>query len=567
MAERREGEADPHRTGVTTDDGLERLINRHAPGRHVLVVGCRTGRHALALARAGYTVTGLDRSPSAIDQARRGAAQLGLDIRWHVVDPSALARWPLGTVDAAICMGWQGQGRRCDHRRLFARIRRHLTPGGLLVIEYSQPPDLRGYDEATGRSADGLRLYRAVELSELVRGAGFSIEQVDVKAPGDDGAGAVTVVARPVSVPPHSLAVADWGATADGVRLDLRYADDEAEWLQPTPREVWAELVNSVDDCGAGAIAHYPVDDPFGAVRGAPVVSRYFECPIAPGQLTFAAGVTSLLHDLSGLADGGPILAPASVHPDLLAWGMARGAEVRLLTEPVSHRSLLESIASLQPTLVHLDRPAFTAEVLSLDEMSAVARAAAAVGALLLVDESPATYLPPTTSSVHLVDQTDNMVVLRGFTKAYSWGGLRGGFAVCSPALAEPVRELIAPMQVGELALRAALRLLGAGDACSRLRARTRMIKPWFAARLASAGLPVVCGHEDVAWVVVADGGGTARRFLAERGIRGLLPVPLPVAGLPPVELLHLTVPLSIRRIRLFDALTAQDRATDGRPA
>jgi histidinol-phosphate/aromatic aminotransferase/cobyric acid decarboxylase-like protein len=436
----------------------------------------------------------------------------------------------------------------------------------LLVIEYPRPLDLRGYDEGTGRSADGLRHYRAVELSELVRGAGFSIEQVDVKAPGDDGAGAVTVVARPLSVPPHSLAVVDWGAPADGVRLDLRYADDEAEWLQPTPREVWADLVDSVEDRGAGVIAHYPVDDPFGAARGAPVLSRYFECPIAPDQVTFAAGVTSLLHDLSSLADGGPILAPASAHPDLLAWAMARGAEVRLLMEPVSHRSLLESIASLQPTLVHLDRPAFTAQVLSLEEMSAVARAAAVVGALLVVDESPAAYLPPTTSSVHLVDQTDNLVVLRGFTKAYSWGGLRGGFAVCSPALAEPVRELIAPMQVGELALRAALRLLAAGDACSHLRSRTRMIKPWFAARLASAGLSVVHGHEDVAWVVVADGGGTARRFLAERGIRGLQPAPLPVAGLPPVELLHLTVPLSIRRIRLFDALTAQDGTTEGPP-
>jgi cyclopropane fatty-acyl-phospholipid synthase-like methyltransferase len=46
------------------------------PGARVLDVPCGYGRHAVPLAREGYRVIGLDRSPAQLDEARRrrGAA-------------------------------------------------------------------------------------------------------------------------------------------------------------------------------------------------------------------------------------------------------------------------------------------------------------------------------------------------------------------------------------------------------------------------------------------------------------------------------------------------------------
>ena len=46
-------------------DLIERMLARHRVPRpcRVLDIGCGTGRHAFALARRGYEVTGIDRSP------------------------------------------------------------------------------------------------------------------------------------------------------------------------------------------------------------------------------------------------------------------------------------------------------------------------------------------------------------------------------------------------------------------------------------------------------------------------------------------------------------------------
>jgi histidinol-phosphate/aromatic aminotransferase/cobyric acid decarboxylase-like protein len=361
----------------------------------------------------------------------------------------------------------------------------------------------------------------------------------------------VLVVARALPAPPDSLAVTEWGAPAGAVRLDLRYADDETGLLDPPPAAVWAGLAATADD----AAGHYPVDDPFGSRRGAPVVSRFFGRTIAPGRLFFGAGVTSLLRDLAGLADGGPVLAPVHTHPDLPAWAAFRGSDVVLTAAPATAAALTAEIRRVRPALVLLDRPAFDAGVLGLGDLRRLTGAAAEAGAAVVVDESAAAYLGPAGSAVTVAGDAADLVVLRGFTKAYSWGGLRAGFAVCSPALAERVRELVTPMLIGELALQAALRVLAAGDPLAALRRRIRTVKPPFADRLTAAGFTVVPGHPDIPWVVLADPDGAAERVLAERGIRGLRPAPAPVPAPAGTGQLHLTVPLSARRIDLFATL------------
>jgi histidinol-phosphate/aromatic aminotransferase/cobyric acid decarboxylase-like protein/SAM-dependent methyltransferase len=584
---------DPDERDAAQVSRLCRILEAHAPGRRVVDVGCGLGRHAIALAKAGFVVTALDASASTIQEARRRGAAAGAEVRWEVVDPLAESPWPLETMDAAICMRWFGWGKEAGQRRLLWQIRCHLVVGGLLVVQHATPfrlagsvlttvadgrPDLMDltYDPATGRVSvsvpvsapsnpdrtwpQDIHLYTPAELASLVRDAGYAVERVDLdRTPWQtrpSGSGTVQVHARTLATPPASLAVASWG-TPPGVQLDLRYAPDEAELLDPPPSVIWQKVIHSVARYGADLVASYPVDDPYGGERGAGVVTAHFGCPVAAHQLTFAAGVTSLLHCLCGLADGGPVAAPELVHPDLEAWAAVRSIEVRPIAGPATCGRLLAAIDAIRPALLHLDRPAFTGQLLPLAELEMVVREASAAGAVVVIDESGAPYLGPASSAVRLVGQVHNLVVLRGFTKAYSWGGLRVGFAVASDAIAARVRRLVPPLQVGELAFQAALRLLADGDVFGRLRGRIHAVKPYVTELLKEAGLQVLESHPDVPRVAVVDVGGTASAHLQRCGIRGLHPAPVPGAPRSDIELLQITIPLSADRVALFrDLLT-----------
>ncbi len=573
------------------------LLERHAPGRRAVDLGCGTGGVAARLAAAGFEVVGIDQSAWALAEAARRAGRL--PVRWEHADLLAASPWPLGPVDAAVCLDAFGWGSDADQRRMLGRLRRLLAPEGVLVLacpdalrlpqagveENGQAPDgaryrlrLR-YDPLGGRLRGGLsiaepgrperalpydlRLYTPAELAALVRAAGFRVDSLV-----QTDAGAIQIVARPLPAPPRALAVASW-RTPDEPRLDLRYNPDETAWQTPSSTAIWQGLIRDEAQQGAAAVGSYPVNDPYGAERGAPAVASFFGCPVAPGQLTFAAGVTALLRDLAGLAEGGLVLAPLLIHPDLSAWALGQGCEVRLVDEPASATQLIAAIKEQRPALVSLDRPCFVGGLLSADEVRALCRAAGRVGAAVVIDESPATYLGPAASAAALVGQVDNLVVLRSVTKGYSWGGLRAGFALASPAIAARVRELVAPLQVGELAFRAVLRALAAGDLFGRLRARFHHTKPLTVALLRRLGLEVLSGHPDLGWVVVRDHDGAAARLLDGLGIRALRFVPSPAARPPWPELLHITVPLSegrmdeLRRHLEPAALVAGDQGGD----
>ena len=179
-------------------------------GGELIDVPCGFGRHAIALAGAGFRVTGVDRSATLLDEARRRAG----GARWPKLVRADYRRLPFpdDRFDAALnlfsSLGYLGDE---EDTRALAEIRRVLKPGARLVLEI-MPRDLlvahfherdwtavgggrlrleqRAFDVAGGIAQvtqtliepDGaresvtysLRVYATTELMAMARAAGFT---------------------------------------------------------------------------------------------------------------------------------------------------------------------------------------------------------------------------------------------------------------------------------------------------------------------------------------------------------------------------------------------------------
>ncbi|MGN9891772.1 class I SAM-dependent methyltransferase [Micromonospora sp. L31] len=121
-----------------------------------LDLGCGTGRNALALARSGYSVTGIDFSPAALSIARSrpGADQVKF-VEGSVTDPLPVADNTCGLLtDIFVYFHQLGDEQRRKYRE---EMRRVLRPDGVLIVSlatdqdgyYAQCPRLDGDEQGS----------------------------------------------------------------------------------------------------------------------------------------------------------------------------------------------------------------------------------------------------------------------------------------------------------------------------------------------------------------------------------------------------------------------------------
>jgi SAM-dependent methyltransferase len=105
------------------------------PGARLLDIPCGAGRHAIELARRGYTVSGVDLSEDFLDAGRIAAADAGVKVEFRRGD---MRRFSVkaGAFDGAFCFGNSfGYLNSTDAGAFLATVARALTAGGRLVID------------------------------------------------------------------------------------------------------------------------------------------------------------------------------------------------------------------------------------------------------------------------------------------------------------------------------------------------------------------------------------------------------------------------------------------------
>jgi len=97
------------------------------PGARVLDLACGEGRHSLAAAALGATVTAIDRDEARLATARELAEAQGWSIDWRIADLEDT--WPeLDVFDAVLVFNYLD-------RAGMPRVRDRVAPGGVLMIE------------------------------------------------------------------------------------------------------------------------------------------------------------------------------------------------------------------------------------------------------------------------------------------------------------------------------------------------------------------------------------------------------------------------------------------------
>jgi SAM-dependent methyltransferase len=117
------------------------------PAASLLDAGCGTGRYAVALARRGFVVTGIDRSPALLAEALRHPVDASARVRF---EPGELLALPAGSgFDAIVCRGVLNDlVETAERAAVFAAFARALRPGGALLF------DVRDWDASVvGKTA------------------------------------------------------------------------------------------------------------------------------------------------------------------------------------------------------------------------------------------------------------------------------------------------------------------------------------------------------------------------------------------------------------------------------
>lgn len=167
---------------------------------------------------------------------------------------------------------------------------------------------------------------------------------------------------------------------------------------------------------------------------------------------------------------------------------------------------------------------------------------------LIVLDEAYVEYCPESNNR-DLIDEFDNLIIVRTFSKAYGLAGLRVGYAISHPEVADMLNRIRQPFNVSLLAQSAAIAALGDQDFIAKVHKVNDGQMRWICKQFDALGLGFVKSHANFVMVNVGDAEGIHQALLKQ----GIIVRPLADYGLE--EWLRITVGTPEDNTRLIDTL------------
>ena len=173
---------------------------------------------------------------------------------------------------------------------------------------------------------------------------------------------------------------------------------------------------------------------------------------------------------------------------------------------------------------------------------------------LVVLDEAYIEYSPESNNRT-LLDEFDNVIIVRTFSKAYGLAGLRVGYALSSVPVADLLNRIRQPFNVSRIGLAAAAAALADQDFIEKTRLTNDEQMRWLEKQFDALGLGFVKSHANFIMVEVQVEmeditAASIHQALLEQGV---IVRPLDAYGLP--NWLRITVGVAEDNLRLIDTL------------
>lgn len=119
----------------------QKLFPQNPKGLRLLDIGCGPGWHLLAWRELGFDVTGLDSSASMLKIARKNLDAVGYEYPLYQADIRDVGKLPdLSGFDFAVShLNFFNLFPRAEREHLFLSVARMVRPGGLWMVDFSEP--------------------------------------------------------------------------------------------------------------------------------------------------------------------------------------------------------------------------------------------------------------------------------------------------------------------------------------------------------------------------------------------------------------------------------------------
>ena len=174
---------------------------------------------------------------------------------------------------------------------------------------------------------------------------------------------------------------------------------------------------------------------------------------------------------------------------------------------------------------------------------------------IAVLDEAYGEYLdpPPSRTSVDWLDTLPNLLITRTFSKAYGLAGLRVGYGLSHPGLADVLNRVRQPFNVNQLALLAATAALDDDDYLSQSRTLNRQGMAQLVAGVTALGLSYIPSLANFLAVDVGRPAGPIYEGLLREGV-----IVRPVANYGMPHHLRITIGTAAENGRFLAALARQ---------